>query len=208
MTDPYGVCQVVYGEAARKAQLASAASLFGKLPIAVAGHKSAHFHPPHHPQDVYWNDAQRARWAKVTLPRWTPFCFTCYLDADTRVFGDLTAGFDLLEQGADLVIAIGEHQGDELWWHVGDKERRETLDSLPYTPVGLQGGLLFFYNGPLARTFFDCWKTEWLRYQGEDQAALIRALHRCPLRLALLGYPWNAGNGAVVSHYYGTARAG
>jgi len=198
-----GVCQIVYGENARKCQLASAEGI--TYPLAVGGRSEGLLHPPRHAQDVYWDDAQRSRWAKVTLPDWTPFVLTCYLDADTRVFGDLAAGFQLLEDGFELVLAVGEHQGEELWWHVGEKERRETLDALPYTPVGLQGGVLFFRRNPATLRLFQVWRDEWLRYQGEDQAALIRALHRWPTKLALLGKPWNGG--AVIAHYYGSARA-
>ena len=51
---------------------------------------------------------------------------------------------------------------------------------------------------------FDAWKREWMRYSGEDQAAFVRALYSAPVKIWLLGHPWNGG--AAIGHNWGAMR--
>ena len=53
--------------------------------------------------------------------------------------------------------------------------------------------------------FWDAWHEEWLRFGDEDQAAFLRALNRVPLKIWLLGYPWNGG--AIIEHRFGACRS-
>jgi len=144
------------------------------------------------------------RWAKVNLNNLSPFTHTLYIDADTLVHGDLSAGFDILSDGWDAAIVPSQQQGTELLWHVTEEERQATLDELEYEPVQLQGGLFFFQKNEPVDRFFTAWRSEWLRWKGQDQGALLRALKDAPIHIWLLGFPWNGG--AIVAHRYGRAR--
>jgi hypothetical protein len=147
------------------------------------------------------------RWAKLNLTNLSPFEYTLYIDADTLVRGDLSAGFDILSDGWDAAIVPSQQQGPELLWHVTVEERQATLNELEYEPLQLQGGMMFYQNNEAMSRFFSAWRFEWLRWRGADQGALLRALAQCPLRLWLLGYPWNSGVGTIVSHHFGRAKS-
>ena len=68
----------------------------------------------------------------------------------------------------------------------------------------LQGGMMFWRKNERTRAFFQAWREEWERWKGQDQAALLRALHRTPLKLWLLSNEWNGGS--LIEHRYGAAR--
>lgn len=156
------------------------------------------------PGSADMTNQQASRWAKVNLDRLSPYDLTLYLDADTRPCEDLSIGFDMLEDGCDLVIAPSENQGDECLWHVGERERAATFDYLGYVPLQLQAGVFYFRKSPEVARLFAAWRDEWQRYKDQDQAALLRALRCCPVRINLLGRPWNGGE--VVRHFYGRCR--
>ena len=143
------------------------------------------------------------RWAKVQLDRLSPYRHTLYLDADTRVHGNISAGFKLL-RAWDMAMAPSPVQGDGILWHVSDEEREATYRELGRHLLQLQGGMMFFRKNDWTAAFFEAWREEWQRWRGQDQAALLRALHRNPLRLWLLSNEWNGG--ALIEHRYGAAR--
>lgn len=150
-------------------------------------------------------DKQRSRWAKTNLDRLSPFDLTCYLDADTRVYGDLSAGFRLLEDGWEFVICPSENQGADFLWHVSPDERGATRKETGNPDLlALQGGVFFFRKCGPVRTFFKAWRAEWARWSDEDQAALLRALHKWPVKTWLLGRPYNGG--ALMGHRFGACR--
>ena len=73
--------------------------------------------------------------------------------------------------------------------------------------LGLQGGMFLFRKTTAMRHFFAVWRKEWKRFRQYDQGALLRALYQCPLRIWLLGRPWNGGiDKSIIWHRYGTAR--
>ncbi len=148
-------------------------------------------------------DAQAARWAKVTLDQWSPYEHTLYVDADTRIHGNLSVGFDLLSDGWDMVITPSAAQGEDLLWHVSDDERAATLAETG-DPLQLQAGVFWFSKNERTARLFAEWRSQWGRWSGEDQGALLRALYRSPVKLALLGRPFNGG--AVVAHRVGACR--
>ncbi len=148
--------------------------------------------------------AQASRWAKVNLDNISPYERTLYLDADTRTQADLSAGFDMLEDGFDLVITPSSNQGEDCLWHVQEPERQQTIDELGYLPLQLQAGVFFFRKSTAVLTFFEAWREEWERYRDQDQAAFLRALKRCPLKMWLLGRPWNGGS--LIDHRFGACR--
>jgi hypothetical protein len=53
------------------------------------------------------------------------------------------------------------------------------------------------------------WHEEWQRFGAHDQMALLRAIHRCPVRIAPMREPWNThkrGVAALVFHNHRQAR--
>lgn len=128
-----------------------------------------------------------------------------YLDADTRVRMDPSAGFDLLDDGWDMAIMPSMQQHRAAFWHIGDEERELTYDEIGYIPLQLQAGVMFVARNERVRRFFDAWYDEWTRFADQDQAAFARALQREPIKLWLLGKPFNGGS--IVAHHFGQARA-
>lgn len=151
------------------------------------------------------NNVQSSRWHKTSLYEQSPFEHTLYLDADTRVKGDISVGLKALRAGWDMVIVPSSNQGKDFLWHVGADERERTQGELGYPALQLQGGVFWFRRNERVQRFFALWRQEWRRWQGQDQAALLRALQRQPLKIWLLGLPFNGG--AVIGHLFGRARA-
>jgi len=149
------------------------------------------------------NDKQRSRWAKTTMLDWTPWLDTLYLDADTRVWGDLSAGFQVLDDGWDLALTISDNQAEDWLWHIDAGERAQTREECGQM-LQLQAGAFFVRRNRRTVGLWQQWATEWLRWGDEDQGAFLRALQASPVRLWLLGRPWNGG--ALVNHLYGRCR--
>lgn len=150
------------------------------------------------------DDMQSSRWLKINMDLFSPFDHTLYMDADTRAFGPLDDGFGMLDDGWDMAIAPSANQGGDCLWHVGEYEAQATFKELGYLPLQLQAGIMFFAKNERTRAFFDRWRYEWRFYCDQDQAALLRALSYVPLKIWLLGRPWNGG--ALVAHHFGRCR--
>lgn len=196
-----GIIYIAYGEAARREARASIETLrrFGPIDVSVIGEAvPGARHIPFERRD------QGGRWAKVNLDRLSPYDLTLYIDADTRVRQNVSAIFDLLTDGWDVVMAPSAQQGDGWLWHVGQAERNETAHEIGITGVQLQAGVIGFRKGEAVARLFSIWRDEWERWEGQDQAALLRALYREPVRVWLLGRPWNGG--AVIEHRFGAVR--
>ena len=201
-----GVVYVAYGETARREAVASIASLrdHNDLPVYVIS-------------DVKlgikldgccfgFPGGKGARWAKLEaesfVQDWDQFV---YIDADTRIYTDISAGFDVLDDGFDIAMTASANQGDDAFWHVGDEEVAATLTEIQNpAPLQLQCGMMFVQRNWRTEELFATWREEWLRWGDQDQAAFVRALHRCPVKLWLLGRPWNGG--AVIGHRWGAIR--
>lgn len=149
-------------------------------------------------------DAQKARWAKTHLDRLSPFKLTGYLDADTIIHADLSAGFGMLADGWEMVMAPSANQGRDVMAHIAEEEREVTVDELGYRPLQLQAGMMFVRKCEAIHALFGAWRKQWRRWQDRDQAALLRALAERPVRLWLLGRPWS--DGELVRHLYGRLR--
>lgn len=141
------------------------------------------------------------RWAKVNLDLLSPYRHTLFLDADTRVYASLQIGFDMLERGWDLVMVASKPQGDDAFSLLGEQERLMTLYELPSNMLQLNTGVMWFRKSERMRALFSEWRREWERWKHRDQGALLRALQKAPVRLALLGWPYNGGT--VVGHRFG-----
>lgn len=218
ITDPaptaplHGVAYIAYGDKARTAMQDSWATI-GRMQLGLlvtmmtgGGQLSSEIKMPIpvHEKD----NTALSRWAKVTLDLWTPFQRTLYLDADTKVLDRaFTVGFELLAGGWDMVMCMSDHQGKEALWHIEEEEREATLDEIGFTPVQLQCGVMWFSNTPAVKKLFEAWRSEWLRWKGQDQAAFLRALHKNPVKMAVLGKPFNSGEGTVIKHEFGKLRS-
>lgn len=199
-----GVIYVAYGQAAKREAAASIRSLreHCALPVAVVGErvKGADC------QLAFDEPGPGARWAKLNLDRLSPFGQAVYVDADTRVRGDLGAGFEILAAGWDVAIAASGRQGPDVMGHMAEGERELTLTELGHEPLQLQAGL-FFFNRETVGGLFAAWRGEWMRFRGQDQGALLRALRRCPARVWVLGGVWNRAGGEVVDHRFGAVKS-
>lgn len=160
-----------------------------------------------------------AEWVKAGQPGWggrgaklglllsSPFDETLYLDADTRVRGDLSGGFAVLAGGWDLALAPSSRQGGDLLGNLAERDRAATLADLGSEwLLGLQCGVLFWRRCQAVTRLAQCWLEEWARFGQHDQGAFLRALYRAPVRLWLLGRAYNGGE--LVRHDFGAARAG
>jgi len=196
-----GIVFVVYGLRAQQetAQAVKFLKQHNDLPVVVIGEDMPGLRSIDFPE----RDSL-GRWAKVNLDNLTPFEYTLYLDADTRVHGDISAGFDIIKDGWDIAMTPSTVQGSGILWHVDKAEREATFLELGQELVQLQGGVMFFRKSTAVSSFFEAWRYEWERWQGQDQGALLRALHQRPVRLWLLNNEWNGG--ALIEHRYGAAR--
>ena len=151
------------------------------------------------------NDSAESRYAKVTLLDWTPFDYTAYLDADTQVIQPIDAGFQMLEDGWDMVITVDQNQSEHNWlWHCGEEDKAYTLTRLGYQALQLQAGVFFVAKNERTEALWRMWALEWAVYGNQDQGALLRALQQVSVKVWLLGRPWNGG--AVISHHFGAIR--
>lgn len=194
-----GVCYVAYGYRAEAEASQAAASLLtwhSSWPVTVID------------RDRFPQQDRGGRWAKLNLDRLSPFEQTLYLDADTRVRGDLSAGFDVLGDGYDLALVPSSRQGSDLLGNCPPKDRDATSAALGCRELlGLQAGVFFVAWNERTRALWAAWREEWERHRGMDQAALLRALHRCPVKVWLLGPAYNSIEGVLVEHRFGMARA-
>lgn len=132
------------------------------------------------------------------IPQEWQYCI--YLDSDTRVISpDLFRIFDVLQSGYDLVICPSTSQD---YWHIDETERTETFNELEYQPLQLQGGVFGFSVNDKMREYFQCLSNTYMLYCNQDQAAIVRAMHECPIKYWLMGYPFNSSNGSVVQHLF------
>lgn len=199
----YGVTYIAYGDAAGREANMSATTLrtSHRYPVAVIGNQ-----PIPQAKTVKFDEpGWGARWAKLNLDTLSPFDDTLYLDADTRVRGDLSVFLCWLDHGFDLVIGASGNQAEKALWHVTEGERERTLDEIGFTPVQLQAGIFAFRKSPAISALFSSWRAA---YKDEaepqqDQAAFLRALYTTPVRMMILS---RAFCDMTVSHLFGKLR--
>lgn len=118
-----------------------------------------------------------------------------YLDADTEIIADVSQLFRWLKSGFDFIICTNpsEHATIE------NGKRDDNGDELEETIQLLGSGDLFQYNGGVfcftrntrTKKLMNAWHTEWQKYGGRDQFALLRALHNNPVKMLVLGNEYN-----------------
>lgn len=214
-----GVIYFAYGDPARNCAVDALASWhkhMGFIPAALVSEK------PLGPEDQFIKFEDKdigARWAKTKIYDIAPadWEYVLYLDADTEVVGDLSFIFNVLSDGWEFVICknpdkyhttrrmVRPDNADECNLTF---ERMGTNDALQWN-----GGVFAFRRCPRTEAFFKAWHEEWQVYGKRDQAALLRAMWRNPLRVYTLGNEWNTvtryvdpNSTAGILHYPTTAR--
>ncbi len=154
----------------------------------------------------FGDPAWGARRAKLHMNGLVPWDSYLYLDADTRIRGDLSAGFEILGHGWDMVITLSENQETDWLWHSSEQDRQDVITAYRGArPLQLQGGVFYAAKTEAMQRFFAAWREEWAVERRMDQGALLRALYRCPIHLWLLDRAYNGGE--LVEHLWGRARA-
>lgn len=149
-----------------------------------------------------------ARGVKVRIDELAPrhWDYVLYLDADTEIVADVSFLFDALADGWELVICKNPakyHTTRRMGRPDNSEEVEVTFNQLGSRDL-LQwnGGVFAFRRNGRTAAFFQRWVAEWQRWGSRDQAALLRAMWRNPLRVYTLGNEWN-----LVTHYDDPARS-
>jgi hypothetical protein len=199
-----GVLYVAYGDGAIRETKASIETLRKQhdWPVSVISDRpiegAKHIHKAEFPGAV-----SGGRWAKVNLDLLSPYDNTLFLDADTRIFGKLDVGFNLLANGWELVMVPSISQGEKALHHLNEVDRLATFQEAPGV-LQLNTGVMWFRKTRHTATLFRAWRKEWKRFKDKDQGALLRALVCNPVALYLLGRDYNGGT--IVQHRYGACK--
>lgn len=121
--------------------------------------------------------------------------YVLYLDADTEIIADVSQLFRWLKSGFDFIICTNPSEHST----INDGLRPDNGDELDYTVDMIGSGDLYQYNGGVfaftrnkrTEKLMNAWHSEWERYGGRDQYALLRALQIAPVKMLVLGNEWN-----------------
>lgn len=201
-----GIIYSAYGENAIREALKSIASVKQFQPetgICVMTDETKSFR--HNADVVVKVDSDDyGRQAKLSADLHTPFKNTLYLDADTRVWGDLSPIWYWLNSGFEFVATLSARQGNSWLWQVEDEIREKTIQSIGFTPAQLQGGVWGFRRTPKVKSFMAAWRNEYQNDAKHDQPALSRAFNQKPMKTLIIGHDFN-GSG-VIHHLFGRAE--
>jgi hypothetical protein len=214
-----GVLVVAYGEPARACADRLLASVRRHMPgLAVCAVSDV----PLGREDV-WREYPDldlgGRRAKTCMDELAPTAWevVLYLDADTELLGRVDGALGPLLDGWDAVACPNPPR----WARLADAGRPDNADELRETAalfgtteiLQLNGGVFGYRRSPATAALLRAWHAEWDRYGKRDQAALLRALHRCPVRLWLLSDEYNRlvryrdpSARTVIAHHTGQAR--
>lgn len=220
-----GIYVTAFGKPARDCAerlLTSIRKFLPGMPVCFCGSEPLADLDPHLDVFVVQPDSDiGARGAKLLAYDLTPPAWDAvlYLDADTEVISsDLTFYFDLLEDGWEFVICKDPMREDVAQLPRQKYDAAELLElenSLgTLHMLMLNGGVWAFARTDAVRGFFTDWLLEWEKFGRRDQGALLRALHKNPLRMMVLGNEWNyfpayssrITQAAALMHYPGQAR--
>ncbi len=207
-SNQFGVFYVAYGTQARKAALLSISTLTRSNPqlgICVVSDDIQVFKADTHYQLEFDSD-KYGRLAKLNIDKLSPFKYTLYLDADTRVHLPIDFLFKPLQDGFEFVATISGQQGTNWLWHIEDNEREITANEIGIRPLQIQGGVWAFKNNVKMKSFFANWRKEYKRFPDSiyDQAALTRAWHKVAIKTFFIGSEFNGG--AAIHHIFGAAK--
>lgn len=203
-----GIYCVAFGEPARRCaqkMIASVRRWMPGVPVALCSDRALG------PEDILV--ARRdvdigGRYAKIGMyelspQEWDP---VLYLDADTELVADVGFLFGLIENGWQMAItrAIVQEMRNYPFVSPGQRKRtRAALGTLRVTQYS--SGVIAFGRDEETARLFKRWRREWRPAEGRDQAALMRAIYRSPVRIYTLGYEWNTVAGYVRKRHIVTA---
>jgi hypothetical protein len=214
-----GVYYVAFGEPSRRCAKHAVETFKAHMPgveVALASTEplGVEDHFVKHDEVDIGGRAQKTKIYSLTPKDWE---FVLYLDADTEVIADISFLYYVLADGGEMVICKNPGR-----FHVcANMVRPDNHDECAKTfavmgtkeATQLNGGVFGFRRCERVRLFFEAWHEEWQRWGKRDQAALLRALWRHPLRLYVLGNEWNtvtrympAERSAGILHYPQKAR--
>lgn len=208
MLDDRGVYVVAFGEQARacaKRCINSWHQHMPGVPVALAGDS------PTGAEDVFVKAPDLdigGRAVKTMVYTLAPhnWDYVLYVDADTELFAPVPFLFQALEDGWDMLICL-----NAVKFVVASNMRRP--DNLPECDATFQlygteellqfnGGVFGFARNERTEALVKDWHAEWDHWGKRDQAALLRALHKHPVKLLTLGVEWN-----TVTRYYSKERS-
>ncbi len=193
-----GVYYVAYGDPARQCAQASISSFkehMPDIPVMLAAEEGGLG------EDLLAECEDRdigGRYAKTLIYDLAPkeWQYIMYLDADTEVIANINFLYEALSDGWDMVICKNPAK-----FHIASRMRRSdnkdecaiTFDFLGTEElIQLNGGVFAFQRNERTRAFFHSWHEEWQKFCKRDQAALLRALWKHPIKFLVLdNYPWN-----------------
>lgn len=152
---------------------------------------------------------------ELAPPEWSRIL---YLDADTEVIAPIDFLWKPLEDGWDFVICKNPgkyHLARNMVRPDNRDECEKTYNLLGSDEImQLNGGVFAYQRNERTRAFFAAWYEEWNKYGKRDQAAMLRALWRAPLKMLVLTNAWNtvpdydaAQTSAGIMHYPMRARS-
>lgn len=204
-----GALYVAYGQKAlegAKASIASLRKFAPSLPVAVVSDKGlepiADFSIDHPDMNAGVRDV------KTRMYSLSPFRKTLYLDADTEIKSSPQGTFNLLVW-FDLVMGrdVNGTLANATWKALDPKEVETTRAEVGVLEViYYNSGVIAFRRNEANRRFFQGWHEEWLRWQKQDQLALMRSLFRHPVRIATMREPWNTHHRAKARFVYHAHR--
>jgi len=199
-----GIYCVAYGRPARICAdrlIKSCKKYIPAIPVAFAG-----VEPMNAGEDIFINQPDidvGGRFAKLQVNNLAPkeWQYILYLDADTEIVSaDMTFLFKILQDGWEFVITK-DYMATIQKMRRPDNgaEIKQTFQLLGDDQLmSFNGGVFAFRRNAQTKKFFDCWISEWNdKWARRDQAALLRALWRYPLKTFVLGHEFNS-----VPHYF------
>jgi hypothetical protein len=192
ITHEQGILYIAYGDKAREQCHESIASArqFCDLPAAVVCDTELEGADI----QIIMPDADPgARTYKTQMYRLSPFEQTLFLDADTIMLSPPSGGFKALEL-VDIVLTQDHHRifSGVTWPTLIPEEKEATADEIGTAEVMYyNSGVIFFRRKERIEAMMDDWYQQLLRWQRQDQMALLRAIHRYPLRILAMRAPWN-----------------
>ncbi len=100
---------------------------------------------------------------------------TLYLDADVLPILPISSIWQVLQTGS-IALAVDVNATLSQCDHVAAAEKAYTLQRCAPDTVQWNGGVMLWRRCSEVLTLFETWHREWLRWQQQDQLALLRAI--------------------------------